>query len=618
MIRRQGFKFRRVPGIDGLRGLAVLAVVIYHFFGNFMRGGYLGVDVFFVISGFLITSLLVRERATTGKINVGEFWLRRLRRIVPAALFVLFIGTIAAGFIGGDSAVHLNFQFLGALLFVSNWTQLADANSYFTDAGVRVFAHYWSLAIEEQFYLIWPLLLILLSKLKIKPKQLRMIVVGGALASFLWMVINYDPKVDPTRVYYGTDTHAFGLLLGAALALWLTSDSPNVDADTWPEFHKRRILRRIGLSLAAMLVLPGLIALLFILPDTSAWTYRGGLLLASLLATSVLYFLVRGVLPMKQFFEMRPLRWLGRISYSLYLWHWPIVVLLRELTHSIKLFHTPLLGLLALAISLPLAHWSFKYIETPIHRRGYRACLRSALGSGAPILRRLGTVVAAVGIIAALIVSIPHAPQRTKLEQDLETINAAKSAAQKAEEAQQAELGKREMPTGDKISAIGDSVMLASTGALQQQFPGIYVDGAVSRHYQAAPAIIDEMKANGTLDPFVVLGFGTNGASSGAHPGLLDEVLDDVGPDRVIVLVLPYGDRYWMPEAEAEVLAAAKARDNVYVADWCHAAKSHPENLREDAIHPTPEGATMYATAVKNALEDWKAGKHNTVGACGV
>ena len=621
VVSKHVFNIRRVTAIDGLRGLAVLAVVIYHLFGNVMRG-YLGVDVFFVLSGFLITSLLVRERAVTGAINVKDFWLRRFRRIVPAAWFVLVVCTIAAGFIGGDSAVHLPFQFLGAFLFVSNWTQIADAASYFVDAGARVFANYWSLAVEEQFYLVWPLLFLLLGKIGVKPRTIRWFVLGGAALSLAWMMILYSPNVDPTREYYGTDTHAFGLLIGAALALWITDDSIVPAADSWPRTRRFTIMNEAALRLTGLASLAGLVVLLFTLPDTSPLTYRGGLALASLLAAVVLYALVRGISPLVTIFDVRVLRWLGRISFSLYLWHWPIIVLVRELTLDTSLARTPWVGVIALVISLPVSHWTYTYIETPFRRYGYQHCFRSVFGRAVPGWRKLVVSITTLGVTATAGVAMALAPDQTKLERDLAEVNAqvdaVKQQAQQAEEARQAEIAQRTMPTGDQITAIGDSVMLASSAALQKDFPNIYIDAAVSRHYQAALPIIEEMKAAGTLDPNVVLGFGTNGASSGARPGLLTEILDAIGPDRVVVLVLPYGDRYWMPEAEAEVLEAARTRDNVYVADWCHAAKAHPEDLREDLIHPTPDGAVLYASAVQAAFEQWKQGKHEVPGECGI
>lgn len=622
-------RIRRVPAIDGLRGLAVAAVVAYHFFPPALPGGYLGVDVFFVLSGFLITSLLIREHATTARIDLPRFWLRRVRRILPAAVLVLVAGTAAAGAVGGDPAVGLGLQFAGTLAFVNNWTQIASAQSYFADQGVQVFAHYWSLAVEEQFYILWPPLVAggyLLLRRRSGRGRRRVdrpdgrfgrapvaLALAGAAASAAWMARLHLPGEDPTRVYYGTDTHAFGLLLGAALAFALTTGAPSPVADSWP--HDRGPLRgRAAAAVAGVAGLGVLAALFALLEDTADITYRGGLATASAATAAVLLSVVRGAGPVPALFGTAVMRWLGERSFSLYLWHWPAMVLISAVLARTPAREVPALpGLLALAVSLPAAHWSYRRVETPIRRRGYRA-VAAELAAAAPRLR-LGVPATGAALAAAAAVAIATAPQQTRLEADLAAAAAQRDRAEAAEDASVTE--HREPPAGDRITAIGDSVLLATAEALREQWPGIYVDGAVSRHWDAVPPILEEMEAAGTLDPFVVLGFGTNGPAAGAGEDLLDRILDALGEDRVVVLVLPYGDRWYMPEAEAEVRAAAQARDNVYVADWCHAAKADRDRLRADLIHPTPPGAVAYVAAIRRALDQWVEDDKEIPGACG-
>lgn len=631
--KRHPFHIRRVDGVDGLRGLAVIAVVIYHFFGNVMPGGFLGVDLFFVLSGFLITSLLIRERAVTGRIDLKDFWLRRLRRIFPAAVFVLFIGIAAAGLVGGDAAVSLPTQFLGTLFFVNNWTQIAGSESYFADSGVQVFAHYWSLAVEEQFYLLWPLIFTALGLFLVNNRRIKWAAIAGAVLSAVWMVIKYDPSGDPTRVYYGTDTHAFGLLLGAALALWITSTSNKPDADSWPNpaaaskgagwrqsmqvgtFREPRKLISFARNLAP-LALVIFAVMLFKMHGTDSFTYRGGLLLSSLVGTAMLYAVVRGMPVISQIFNWRLLRWFGKVSFSLYLWHWPVIVLLKEIFTSKGQAGAVLIpGLLALVISIPLSALSYRWVETPVRKYGYIECFRRLTNGLEWSPKGVAVPVSALLVVVLAVVAMFNSPNMTQLERDLA---AAQDVKMKAEQAEKAELLSRKMPTGDQITAIGDSVMLASSDAIQTEYPEIYIDAAVSRHYEAVPPILDQMESDGTLDPFVVLGFGTNGVSSGAYEGLLDDILDQLGTERIIVLTLPYGDRYWMPDAEAEVLAQAKKRKNVYVADWCHAVRDNTNLLRSDLIHPTPEGATAYVDAISAAFRQWVDNNKEIPGRCGV
>lgn len=619
-VAKHPFRIRRVPGIDGLRGLAVATVVIYHYFDNVLPGGYIGVDIFFVLSGFLITSLLVRERAVTGRIDLKDFWLRRLRRIAPAAMFVLFISIAVAGLVGGDPAVGLSTQFLGTVFFVNNWTQIAGSQSYFADSGVQLLAHYWSLSVEEQFYLLWPLIFVALLALKLGSRRLAAVAGIGAVASFVWMVSLYDPKVDPTRVYYGTDTHAFGLLFGAALALWLTSTSSRSEADSWPRTEP--LLRDFfGSSAQAFVVaslpLIFLSLVLLMMSDTASATYRGGLVFASLLSVAILYLVVRGVSPVRQIFEFKPLCWLGKISFSLYLWHWPVIVLIRELLERNEAMQYEKLAACAgIALSLLLANWSYKNVESPIRRMGYRRWMAQFSGTqfAGSWKPRVAAGLALVVVVGA-VVGMATAPKMTRLEAQLQEAAERRAQAQKAEEA---ELAKRVMPRGDQITAIGDSVMLASASALEEKLPGIYIDAAVSRGYPAAPEIIASMKAAGTLDPFVVLGLGINQSAAASDEHLLDEILDSLGEDRIIVLINPYGDRVWMPQSEKEVLDAAKKRDNVYVADWCHGVRDDLSKLRADLIHPTPDGAEVYANAVVDAFQQYAKNKKRIPDACGI
>ncbi|MDO5077062.1 acyltransferase family protein [Corynebacterium sp.] len=615
-------RIRRVTGIDGLRGLAVLVVVIYHFFGDLMPGGFLGVDMFFVLSGFLITSLLIRERAVTGKIDLKDFWRRRVRRILPAAVAVLVMVTAFAGMVGGDPAVGLVAQFFGTLLFVNNWVQVAESASYFADSGVQIFAHYWSLAVEEQFYVIWPLLFVLLTASRFVRQHIRWFVGAMLIGSFAWMLYLYDPAQDPTRVYYGTDTHSFGLLIGVLLALTATTTVGNPDADSWPK--ERLPLGRIA-GLVGFIALLGLIAMVMLVHDTHPFTYRGGLLLASVLTAIVLTTVVLEAGPVNKIMNLHFMRWLGERSFSLYLWHWPVIILLEQVIHNLGLtVPSWLIGVTSLVISLPVCHWSYQWIETPIRRHGYKAVLWDAPGTKPLFLRAVSSAVG-VAVVVIAGVAIASSPNETELERDLVTLAEQQEAASKAATAlvpaaEAADvtkpiMGPQLVPTGDRITAVGDSVMLASLPALEEQLPGIHVDAAVSRTISAAPEIVSALKDAGALDPFLVLGFGTNAHLSQDH---LRQVMDIAGPERVVVLVMPYGDRSWIPNSHEEVKIAEEKYPNLYVANWCQRARADHALLRSDLIHPSDQGTQAYVDSIKYALEQWGNHRKIPIGECGV
>ncbi|MTD91182.1 acyltransferase family protein [Corynebacterium aurimucosum] len=617
VTRQRRARLRPVPGLDGLRGLAVLAVVIYHFFGDLLPGGYLGVDMFFVLSGFLITSLLVREFAVTGRISLTDFWIRRFRRILPAALVVLCLCTALVAMIGGDLAVGIREQFLGTFFFVNNWTQIATSQTYFAPNEVQVFAHYWSLAVEEQFYLLWPLLMFgafALSRRQPKRLPIALSLVLAA-ASAAAMALLFTPGEDPTRVYYGTDTHAFGLLIGALLSLLLTSTSKEAKADSWASTSTGVIAGTVG-----ALALVGYLAQLVWMGADLEFTYRGGLVLTSLLGAAMIWGVVRETGPLTWLFRTRMMRWLGQRSFSLYLWHWPVVMILRELSDSPRW----LLGLLALPVSFLLAEVTYQFVENPFRRAGYVATWRTYWASRPTVAemkdgfgKAMWPAVPAMVILSALGVTygLVTSQDQTELERELERMSQANEQAAASATPTETEkpAEKRALPAGTEINAVGDSVMLAASEALNERFPGILIDAEVSRQYAEAIAEVRQLKESGQLRSTVFVGLGTNGS---AADGEMDELLTILGSDRTVILVVPYGERDWMGQARAEIIEAAKEHDNVYVADWCGMAQENPALLYDDGVHPQAEGAALYVQALSDALEQYSNGDKSSTTAC--
>ncbi|WP_312799748.1 acyltransferase family protein [Corynebacterium variabile] len=619
-------RIRRVPGLDGLRGIAVLAVVIYHFFGDALPGGFLGVDIFFVLSGFLITALLVRELGATGRISLKEFWRRRARRIIPASVTVLVLATAIAGFIGGDVQVGLVPQFLGSLFFANNWVQISQSHSYFADTTPQIFMHYWSLAIEEQFYVLWPL--IFLGLLWVARRFGRSVSSGdrafrlpalvatvAGLASLLVMILLYNPDEDPSRVYFGTDTHAFGLLAGVVLALLVTTASPKA-VDSWPLLSptgasgmpttRSRLTGAAGWTLGSLAFL-GLIAMLVLLPDTSPLTYRGGLFGASLLTVAVMMTVLRDAGPVAWLMRIRPLRYFGERSFSLYLWHWPVIVFLEAKMQQPG-SDTPdwLVGLIAVVISLVLSEASYRFVENPLRRQGYRRVV-AAMGSTKLLVVPIAILVIALFAGSAL----GGSPSKSELERQLDEIaDLQNSPAPPPPPGASTPPG---LPDGTEITGIGDSVMLASTVALQQRFPGMTIDAEVSRHYSGGEGSIQAMVDDGSMGEYVVLGFGTNGQ---AFEGELDKIRDMLGPDRKMILVVPFGYVDGIQDAADQVIAYAAENPDVYLAPWCQQAVDHPEDLIGDGVHPDEQGQQLYADAVEDALRQAVAGKQDTSISC--
>lgn len=374
----------RIYGLDALRAVAVLAVMAFHFFPTVLPGGFIGVDVFFVLSGFLITTLLVRERVRTTRVSLRAFWVRRVRRLVPALVLVVVTCTAFAGVLGGDVLVGIRSQVAGALTFSSNWVYIAEGATYSNDLSPQVYQNFWSLAVEEQFYLLWPLALVAVYATK-RSRTVGLVATGAiGVASAVLMAVTYQVGEDPSRVYYGTDTHLFGLMAGAFFALWFAPREPGDDArPTWWRVHRPTVgWERSAVVLVGLLSGSGLVVLALFLRTGSPFTYRGGLVLASVATVGVVATVVRGQ-RVARLVERGPLRWVGQRSYGLYLWHWPLVVLVAQVLDGALPGHAsqPVVAVTATVLTLVAAWASYRFVEKPVLDHGLRAV-------GAEVVRR--------------------------------------------------------------------------------------------------------------------------------------------------------------------------------------------------------------------------------------
>ena len=589
----------RYAGLDGLRAIAVGLVLIYHLFpGLGLRSGLVGVDVFFVVSGFLITSLMLRPTRHPLRHRLLDFWRRRARRLLPALAVMLTVCASVAWMIGGDVLVGIGRQLLGASTFSYNWVALAGGSDYFAATEPELFRNVWSLAVEEQFYLLWPLLLpLLLVVLRMRWALVAFAVVAAG-ASAWWMSVLVSTG-SVTRAYFGTDSHAFGLLLGIALAFGIRRMPEQ-------EWMLRPGVRAGGVLLGVLGV--GLIVFAALQPSQPAGAgFPGTLLLAS--AGTVLA-VFSGIMPGSWFgraIDVQPLRWIGDRSYSIYLWHWPVLVLVSAasgLGVSAQVAGVPVWsGCTALVLSVTAAAVSFRVVETPLRRLGFRRSLRAVRVRFArgPVSRlaMASSALAAALALGGTTAAVASAPPMTTSEM---AIRAGQEALKKA------------VPTpapttpaaiaGTDVTAVGDSVMLASAPALQQQFPGIEVDAKVSRSVWAGPRIIDALEDSGNLREHVVVALGTNGS---VDEDVLQRIADTVGRNRDLVLVNAYAPRDWIPGVNRDLQSFAAGRLGVVVADWAGAIAPHEDLLAGDRIHPGDAGGRIFAEVVEKGIRDAEA-----------
>jgi peptidoglycan/LPS O-acetylase OafA/YrhL len=385
----------RVLALDGLRAFALLIIMGYHFGVGWLQGGFFSLDIFYVLSGYLITGLLLGEWARAARIKLGAFWLRRARRLLPALLVVLVVVTLVVRFTyPAGMYPNLRMADLSALFYFSNWWQIAASGNYFVATGaVSPLTHTWSLAVEEQFYLVWPLVVVAVLHLGKKFDRGIELLLGvsliGVIASATEMAVLYHPGANITRLYFGTDTHAQSILVGAVLAcvLTLVQRRRGLDgmAPTVASTPAKVVLTMVGVAGFA-----GTLALTYLLTGTSATAYRGGFLLSALSAAAI----VLGAVcvaggPIARLLSLRPLVWMGTVSYGAYLWHFPIFI-------ELDAGRTGTTGLSLLAIrfgaTFVLAGLSYYLIERPVMEGTFWRTMKAA----GPALVAMGATVAVV------------------------------------------------------------------------------------------------------------------------------------------------------------------------------------------------------------------------------
>ena len=609
---------RYIAGLDGLRAVAVLAVVLYHLNVGWASGGLLGVGVFFVLSGYLITDLLLAEREREGAIALGRFWLRRARRLLPGLWVMLVVVTLWIVFLDPSQLGGIRGALLAALLYFSNWWYAFQHVSYFASFGApSPLGHLWSLAVEEQFYLVWPLLLILALRFVHRRWLLVGLVIAGALASAWAMAALFQPGSDPTRVYEGTDTRAFQLLIGASLAI------------VWPS---RRLtgplpaLRRRGLDALGGL---GLAVIVVMVMDTNEYQtllYRGGMVILSLATVAVIAALAHPAALLGRILGAPPLRWIGVRSYGIYLWHYPIIVL----TTPVDSTPGPVLALLQLGATVAVAGLSWHFVEEPIRRRGFRGVFAGLVAPrwsfrGIPTglwagLAGAGLVlgIAGVGLSGAIaaapassVVSMPTSlvvvPSFTRVvTPPRPTPTCTHPPASPSPTA-----GSPTSPPGPnplQATVIGDSIMIDVAPDLHQLLPNAYISGQVSRQMAALPAVIVQLRAAGELSPRLVIELGTNGP--GWSPGQVAALLRPLQLQRLVLVNAGNDPAHpdWPPIINQELGQVAAQVPNTVVVNWEAASAANPQYFTwgsqpGDGIHPGPIGSEAMATLIAEALE---------------
>jgi peptidoglycan/LPS O-acetylase OafA/YrhL len=597
------------PALDGLRALAVGLVVAYHLGYSGVAGGYIGVEVFFVLSGWLVCALLMNEHQRTGGIALVRFWLRRARRLLPAVVTVIAGTVVVASVVQPERLAELRTQSIAALAYHLNWRLIVDERSYFDAAGgPSPLEHLWSLSIEEQFYLVFPLLCGLVLT-RWSRKWAVGIALGGALAATAWRFALYQPGDDPARVYFGTDTRASGLLLGVALGVFWT---PNrLRPHTNPRFTA--LLDVVALAGAAVLAWYALR-----LGEHRPVSFLAGFTAAQL-ATLALIAVAVYPAPTRTawLLSTRPLRWVGVRSYGIYLIHWPVIVFLS--TAPGEQPEAPVDVAAQLCLVLGLAALSYRVIEQPIRHRGVGGVVDDARRAlGALSARRplaAGAVIAAGVVVGGLVVgatrdvltaSTPEVAQPDTVVIASDDTVPSTTAPPVTPSTTALPAAPAESPSdGDDVAvapgfpattAIGDSVLVGAAPAIAGRMgPAFSADAAIGRQMADARDLVVDLAARDQLGHVVLLHLGNNGPFTAEE---IDAVIAAIGPDRTVLLVNVLVPRRWEAEVNDQLAAAAARHEHVVLVDWRSLVTTEEGLTRDDGYHLTAEGAERYADLV--------------------
>ena len=629
-----------VGALDGLRVLAILAVLVYHANPSWLPGGYIGVTVFFVLTGYLTTLSIEREIGRAGRLDYPRFVLKRVTRLLPSMLAVVGVTTLLCVCLAPNLLPKVKSDAVPALLFVENVFYIVRNVSYFANAGLpSPLTHFWYLGVVMQFYVIWPLVLLGMRKV-VRSRRMACSAVGIlAIASAVLMAVLYDPTGDTARVYYGPDTRAAELLLGALAALWTGGRGLNLRAlpAVGPRLKDTPAWTCDAVALAC---LAGLGVMCFLLNGYSEFAYRGGMLLAAVLTAVLASCLCRPQSALAHVLGARPVAEAGKRAFAVYLWHYPLLVVLNPATRTTEL---PVWGwALEFLLIFACAEASYRLFEKG---QGPRKLAGRPMPLGLAVPQ---VVFGALGVLCALaLLFVPISAEQTGVPTEMQQMSAEEQQylAEQQAAAESAQSGENGEGNGaqsepqqdnttfdvsgtyfagtafaaaiDQINAtsftvdastgatnasvvlIGDSVPAGAITQFYKYFPNGYIDAQVGRQLYAGVDVYRQCQANGHDGDVVVWAIGDNGV---AREGQVKELIDAVDPSKHVYLCtvrVPLALQDMNNQLFKDVAAQY---DNVDVIDWYAESAGHDEYFWSDGTHLRPEGAEAYVLMLRKAI----------------
>ncbi|MEJ6617784.1 MAG: acyltransferase family protein [Candidatus Planktophila sp.] len=581
MATRGGIQY--IPAIDGLRAVAVIAVMLYHLGISWIPGGFLGVDLFFVISGYVITRLLLDSIQERGGLDLRNFYLARIRRLVPPLIFLLITTSIVVGLWAPETTRKFITDAPYSLFGVMNWWLVFNEQDYFQTSGrPPLLQHTWSLAVEAQFYLLWPLILLLvlrfLGKKRIPLAALIIAAISGITLMLFSFQIDATSSADVSHVYFGTDTHSIGLFLGAALAVsWI------------PQNFSLHVTRRAqdfidGIGVFGFI---GIIATFLLIDESNSALYKLAFPLAGLFGTAILVSIVHPVSRFAPLLRNPILLWIGERSYAIYLWHWVIFQISRPQVDITG--EDWALFLLRILLVFALADISLRLVELPIRSGAVVFWMKGLKYREAKIRKRQKSIAASIVLLILLTSSVVSVNAIVETDKkNLEIVQSLKDAEQALIKA----------PINSEVPGLwvtGDSVILGIRHEIEARHQITLINARVGRQ---APELLDVMLHDGisAMNSPIVFNLGNNNALTRAQ---ILSILEAVKAAPVRIIVNTAVPRPWKEENNSLITEIAANYPNTYVVPWDQISNGHPEFFAPDGVHLVTAGVKAYVAAIE-------------------
>lgn len=605
-------KTKYLPSIDSLRAIAVIAVIIYHIDANYLPGGFLGVDLFFVLSGYLISSLIIKEYKSTGTVNLYNFYVRRARRLLPAVYFMITVVLIIITLFNG---VLLKKSYLDALfgyIYSSNWWYIFHKLDYFDSFGSQSpFKHLWSLAIEEQFYMFFPLIFLIFNR-KSKSnnsnsklnKNFIYVVLSLILVSLIAHILLFDIN-NINRIYFGTDTRAFSLLVGVVGAILYPMDRLSERTT-----KKDNMIYSI-VSLVSILVLIGI---MINTSEYNTWLYRGGFLLVAIIGLIIIISSGRQYTFMSKLLSFKPFVFIGKISYSLYLWHFPILVVTTPVSEigNPNLFYVTL----RIVLIFLVATGSYMFVETPIRKLGFVNYINLLFKKIMKFKNNTKKIIfASIALVAVVFTmgvfgkSVPYLSTAfvTEMSNNKESQfisnnnenNTNNSSEHKDDNNNNQEGNKSEDKKYSSLLVIGDSLTVDIGEKIKEKYPGAIIDGKISRQLTAATALADQYANYNNENTAVIFQLGTNGFFTESQVEELVKKFDKADIYFVNVKV----PRTWEKTVNKELDALKERHSDITIIDWYSVANNNQNYFEPDKVHLNSEGVETMVSLIEKSLK---------------